>query len=111
RWIEALLVKPGRSICVAAGNAGQERAEKPGDIGYILGRIYTSGRIAAKGLDHDIEWFVAGDNIIDVSENELEIWYEAQDRFSISILPPDGQWIGPVEPGEFIENLQLAVKT
>jgi subtilisin family serine protease len=111
RWIEALLAKPGRSICVAAGNAGQEREEKPGDIGYVLGRIHTSGLIAATGLVQDIEWFVAGDNVIDVSENELEIWYEAQDQFSIEILPPDGQWIGPVAPGEFIENLQLPDKT
>jgi subtilisin family serine protease len=111
RWIEALLAKPGRSICVAAGNAGQEREEKPGDIGYILGRIHTSGLIAATGLVQDIEWFVAGDNVIDVSENELEIWYEAQDQFSIEILTPDGQSIGPVAPGEFIENLQLSDKT
>jgi subtilisin family serine protease len=111
RWIEALLAKPGRSICVAAGNAGQEREEKPGDIGYILGRIHTSGLIAATGLVQDIEWFVAGDNVIDVSENELEIWYEAQDQFSIEILTPDGQSIGPVAPGEFIENLQLPDKT
>jgi subtilisin family serine protease len=111
RWIDALLAKPGRSICVAAGNAGQEREEKPGDIGYILGRIHTSGLIAATGLDHDIEWLVAGDGLIDVSENELEIWYEAQDRVSIEILPPDGQRIGPVMPGEFIENLQLPDKT
>ena len=30
------------------------------DIGYILGRIHTSGKIAAKGLNHDIEWMVDG---------------------------------------------------
>ncbi len=112
RWIDALLARPARSICVAAGNAGQERAAQPHDIGYILGRIHTSGKIAAKGLNHDIEWMVTGDTIMDVSENELEIWYELQDRIAISVLPPGGdKWIGPVKPGEFIENLKLPSQT
>jgi len=110
RWIDAILVKPGRSICVAAGNAGQERGESPGDLGYIFGRIHTSGRIAARGLDHIIEWNVAGDDKIDASENELELWYESQDRISVSIMPPGGSWIGPVAPGEYIENKQLPDK-
>ena len=107
RWLDALTAEPGRCICVAAGNAGQERAEKPGDIGFILGRIHTSGRIAAKGLDHDVEWTVAGDTVIDVSENELEFWYEAQDRIAVSIKPPNCEWIGPIAPGEYLENYQL----
>jgi subtilisin family serine protease len=107
RWIDSLIAEPGRSICVAAGNAGQERADKPGDLGYILGRIHTSGCIAAKGLNHDIEWMVAGDNVMDVSENEFELWYEAQDQFEVSVKAPGGDWIGPVKPGEFIENLLL----
>jgi subtilisin family serine protease len=112
RWIDALLALPGRSICVAAGNAGQEREQQPGDLGYILGRIHTSGRIPAKGLDHDIEWIVAGDTIIDVSENELELWYEPHDRIAISIKPPGSdEWIGPIAPGEFLQNLQLEDKT
>ena len=41
---------------------------------------------------------------MDVSENEMEIWFSAQDRFAVSIKPPGGDWIGPVEPREFIEN-------
>jgi subtilisin family serine protease len=111
RWLDKLIAKPGRSICVAAGNAGQERAEQPGDLGYILGRIHTGGRIPAAGLDHDLEWIVAGDTVIDVSENELEFWYEPQDRIAISIKPPDGAWIGPVRPGEYLENFQLPGRT
>jgi subtilisin family serine protease len=111
RWIDALIAEPKRSVCVAAGNAGQERAAKPGDLGYILGRIHTSGRIASKGLNYDIEWIVAGDNQIDVSENELEFWYEPQDQIAVYVMPPGGAWIGPVKPGEFIENLVLPNKT
>lgn len=113
RWLDAWLAKPGRSICVAAGNAGQERPEAPGDLSYMLGRIHTSGRVASRGLDHDVEWVVAGDTVVDVSENELEIWYEPQDRFAVSVLPPlgGGDWIGQIRPGEFLENIQLPDRT
>lgn len=111
RWIDAWLARPGRSICVAAGNAGQEREETPGDLGYVMGRIHTGGRIAAKGLDHDVDWVVAGNGVMDVSENELEIWYEAQDRFAVSVRPPGGAWTGPIAPGEYLENFQLQNQT
>ena len=111
RWIDTLLARPGRSLCVAAGNAGQERAAHDGDLGFMLGRIHTSGRIVAKGLRHDIEWVVHGNGIKDVSENELEIWYELQDRIDVSIKPPNGRWIGPVAPGEYLENIQLSDRT
>ena len=111
RWIDALLTEEGRALCVAAGNAGQEKEESPGDVGWLFGRIHTSGRIPAKGLSHDIEWVVAGNRVIDVSENELEIWYESQDRFEVSVRPPNGSWIGPIAPGEYLENIQLPDKT
>lgn len=109
RWIDAALSVAGRSVCVAAGNAGQEVAEFPGDRGYVMGRIHTSGRIASRGLDADLEWLVVGNGEVDVSENELEIWYGPQDRFRVSLRPPGpgSRWIGPVGPGEYVENLQL----
>jgi len=108
RWIDMALTVPGRSVCVAAGNAGQEAAEFEGDAGFVMGRIHTSGRIAARELNADIEWLVIGNGIVDVSENELEIWYGPQDRFAVSVRPPGGAWIGPVGPRQFIENQQLA---
>jgi subtilisin family serine protease len=107
RWIDAALAVPGRSVCVAAGNAGQEVAEFPGDLGYVMGRIHTSGQIPARGLNKDIELVVVGNGAADLSENELEIWYGAQDRFAVQLRPPGGDWIGPVRPGEFKENEQL----
>ena len=108
RWIDSTLATPGRSICVAAGNAGQEAPSHPNDIGYVMGRIHTSGRIAATGLDADIEWIVVGNSIQDISENELEIWYSSADRYAVSVRPPGwSSWIGPIEPGEFVENRQL----
>jgi subtilisin family serine protease len=107
RWIDSALAVPGRSVCVAAGNAGQEAAAFPGDHGYVMGRIHTEGRVPARGLSVDMEWVVVGNGIADISENELEIWYGAQDRFAVSVLPPGGEWIGPIAPREFVENRQL----
>jgi subtilisin family serine protease len=107
RWIDSALSMPGRSVCTAAGNAGQEVAEFEGDMGYVMGRIHTSGTIAARELYADLEWTVVGNGIADVSENELELWYGPQDRFDVSVKPPGGNWIGPVEPRQFMENVQL----
>ncbi|PCJ94428.1 MAG: peptidase S8 and S53 subtilisin kexin sedolisin [Flavobacteriaceae bacterium] len=107
RWIDNQLTQDGRCVCVATGNAGQEKGLSPDDFGYIMGRIHTSGKIANKGLSKDLEWHVIGNGISDVSENELEIWYEPQDRFSVMVKPPGADWIGPVRPQQFIENQQL----
>jgi subtilisin family serine protease len=48
---------------------------------------------------------------MDMSENELEIWYESQDRIEVSIKPPNGNWIGPIAPSQYLENKQLADAT
>jgi hypothetical protein len=72
-----------------------------------MGRIHTSGQILARGLEVEIEWTVIGDGIEDVSENELEIWYGAQDRFIVAVKPPgDLDWI-EVRPREYVENKRL----
>lgn len=107
RWIDALLSAPGRAICLAAGNAGQEKGEDADDSGFIMGRIHASGKIASRGLNVDLEWNVVGGRIEDMSENELEIWYGAQDRLTVMIKPPgQADWI-TVKPGEFVENKLL----
>ena len=111
RWIDAGLTRPGRSVCVAAGNAGQERGQDEQDFGWVMGRVHSSGRVAARELVHDLEWTVVGNGIADISENELEIWYGAQDRFAVQIKPPGEDWTDPVEPGQFIENRQLSDET
>jgi subtilisin family serine protease len=107
RWIDASLTRPGRCVSVAAGNAGQEKGTGEGDIGWILGRVHSSGRIPARELVRDIEWNVVGNGIRDLSENELEVWFGAQDRFSVQLKPPDEPWTEVVAPGEFIENRKL----
>ncbi|MEA2270014.1 MAG: hypothetical protein QOC64_2624 [Solirubrobacteraceae bacterium] len=111
RWIDACLTQPGRSVCVAAGNAGQDRAASEGDLGWTMGRVHTAGQIPARGLMADIEWNVVGNGIADLSENELELWYGPQDRFAVQVKPPGEPWTDPVEPGQFIENRQLSDRT
>lgn len=107
RWLDAYLATPGRAICVAAGNAGQEAAQDDGDLGWMMGRIHTSGRIPSRGLEVELEWTVVGNGIEDVSENELEIWYGPQDRIIASVKPPGGgPWI-EAGPQEFVENKRL----
>jgi len=108
RWIDAWLATPGRCVCVAAGNAGQDKAETPDDVGFVMGRVHTSGTIPAAGLDLDIDWTVAGSDGHDYSENELEIWFSAQDKIGVSVRDPAGRTYGPVEPLEFIENQRLS---
>ena len=108
RWIDAAMSTPGRAICVAAGNAGQEAAESPDDTGFVVGRIHTGGRLASAGLVTDIEWVVVGNGLIDISENELELWFSAQDQVAVSVRPPGSDaFIGPVRPNEYIQNRQL----
>lgn len=108
RWIDAAMSVPGRCVCVAAGNAGQEIAAFEGDSGFVMGRIHTSGIVPGNALAKDIEWLVVGNGIADLSENELEIWFSAQDRLAVQVRPPNSdQWIGPIEPRQFIENQQL----
>lgn len=108
RWIDAALATPGRAVTVAAGNSGQEKGETEDDLGWIMGRIHASGTFPAAGLEQDLEWVVVGNGIMDLSENELEIWYSSQDRFAISIKPPGMDWIREIEPREFIQNRMLA---
>lgn len=108
RWIDAALALPGRCVTVAAGNAGQERSEFEGDWGYVMGRIHTSGHVSAAELTQDIEWVAFGNGNFDLSENELELWFSPQDRFEISLKPPNShRWIGPVGPRQYIENQRL----
>lgn len=107
RWIDDALSQPGRCVCVAAGNAGQEGPQFEGDLGYVSGRIHASGRVPSRGLTFDLQWEVVGNGIVDVSENEMEIWYEAGDEFAVSVRPPSGGWTGVVGPGEFYENRHL----
>ncbi|WP_223788393.1 S8 family serine peptidase [Marinicella meishanensis] len=107
RWFDNALSVPGRSITMAAGNSGQDKPEYEDDTTWIMGRIHTNGKIASRGLSKELEWVVVGNGIEDLSENELEIWYNSQDRFIVELLPPgESKWIS-AKPQEFVENKRL----
>ncbi len=108
RWIDHALATAGRSVCVAAGNAAQEAPVGPGDWGYVMGRIHSGDQLTEERDTTTLEWIVVGDGIADISENELEIWYSPQDRMAVELKAPGSdEWIGPVEPGEYVENRAL----
>jgi subtilisin family serine protease len=107
RWIDNALTTPGRCVCVAAGNAGQVEPTSPTDTRLVMGRVHAGGTFAATGLRHELGWVVGGSSIADISDNEMEIWYGPQDRIDVEIRPPDGDWIGPIRPGERIRNETL----
>jgi subtilisin family serine protease len=111
RWLDSLLSKPGRALCVAAGNSGQDVPESADDIGWMMGRIHTTGHVPEAETHVDLEWEVLQYGSEDMSENELEIWYSSLDEIAVSIQAPDGQWIGPVETCQYIENQQLSSGT
>jgi subtilisin family serine protease len=106
QWLDSVLAKPGVCICVAAGNAGQEKGLSPNDFGWISGRIHTSGRIPARGLRTDLEWIVVGQegqfSVSDISENELTIWYSAQDRIDAEVIDPSGRATPVVKPRNYL---------
>ena len=72
-----------------------------------MGQIHTSGQIPKAGLNVELEWVVVGNGLLDISENEFELWYGPQDRFTVQVRPPGMDWLEEIEPGQFIENRQL----
>ncbi len=111
RWIDTSMFEPGRAICVAAGNSGQDQPQYDGDLGFWSGRVHASGKIPSASLRTDLEWVVVGNGLEDISENQMAIWYGAEDEFAVTLFAPDGTAIGPVLPGERIENKMLADRT
>ena len=107
RWIDAALVHGGCAVSVAAGNAGQEGPTDPDDIGFIMGRIHTSGQLSGSGDVRELQFRVVGNTISDISENELEVWYSNRDRIAVELILPDGSSVGTVEPGDELEGHAL----
>jgi subtilisin family serine protease len=108
QWIDRVLTTRGRCITVAGGNAGQTKPETPQDRNIITGRIHAEGAVSARGLRQDLTWIVEGNETFsDVSENEMEIWYSAQDQFEVAIRPPGGAWGQPVGPMRQVSNQAL----
>lgn len=108
RWIDNALATRGRCVSVAAGNAGQVEPRWLDDKDFVKGRIHAGGSLPATSLRHELGWVTGGEDILDVSENELEIWYGPQDRFDVEVKPPGLPWVATVPQGSKIRNQVLA---
>lgn len=74
---------PNRAIVIAAANS------------YNDG-IHASGQLT-QGETKDLIWQIpAGD----LTHNELEIWYESEDRIAVELITPNGRSLGIIEPGK-----------
>jgi len=73
---------PNRTVIMAAGNS-------------FGANIYASGKVE-KGGFADLHWRIPSLNSIN---NEVEIWYSGQDRFTLEVIQPDGKPKAKVFPG------------
>ena len=82
--IDSLLEqKPNRAVVIAASNS------------YADG-IHATGEV--KGNDvYDLTWIMPGG---DISDNEMEIWYNGKGRLDVEVFNAVGTSFGSVPPGE-----------
>lgn len=104
RWIDHAVATHGRAVTVAAGNAGATEPDPEGGISHLLGRVHASGKIEARELSQELHWNVMGEGFADMSVNEMEIWYPAQDRISVKLTAPDGEAFPMISSGYQLVN-------
>ena len=84
KGIDSLLQqRPNRAVTIAAANAFDDG-------------IHASGQVLANGT-FDLRWRIPTS---DFSQNELELWYASEDRFTVELLAPDGTTVLSVGPGQ-----------
>lgn len=74
--------RPNRAVVVAAGNSHGERLHVTGKVG--------------QGETVEIKWNIPEN---DSTPNELEVWYDRDDRFSVEVEDPKGRSFTKVAPG------------
>jgi subtilisin family serine protease len=80
-----ILEAPGRAICMSTGNYQQSQA-------------HAHGRLRP-GSSRTLTWMV---DPADVTPNELEVWYNGRDTFTVSVAPPTSDQIFSVALDEKI---------
>lgn len=80
---QAVWTQDGRAIVNSAGN-------------YFAARAHAFARLS-QGAEHDLDFEVPAN---DYTNSEVEIYYEASDRFIAEIYAPNGTLLGRVAPGE-----------
>lgn len=89
RGLDNLLGDPGKAMVKSAGNAGADG-------------IHARGAVPAGGEETVAFTVKTGDT----SPETMDIWYDGNDRFEVSLTAPDGTASIPVSPGTSI-NLNL----
>jgi len=74
---------PNRAMVIAASNSFSDG-------------IHAAGRVAAGG-SVDLVWDIPSN---DATSNELEIWYQGEDRFGVEVIAPNGETLIRVAPGQ-----------
>lgn len=101
RAIDRLAETPGRAFVLAGGNEHVFRGHASGTLATGQSRTLRwkfGGRLPLPGGGV----LPAGQG--DRTSNELEIWYSSRDRLRVSLASPDGQVVGPVEPGSTLDR-------
>lgn len=82
RFLDNLLVTPGRAIVLSAGNSNNTASHAAG--------IVMAGNSVDLALTYG-----AGTNVSDA----VDIWYDGHDRFDVTVILSTGASIGPLAPG------------
>jgi subtilisin family serine protease len=92
QYLDNLLVTPGRAITLSAGNSNTTAA-------HAAGKVPAGGTVNLllnyRTLDVDGD----GANDLPIANDAVDIWYDGQDRFNVTVTCPTGAPIGPVVPG------------
>jgi len=78
-----LAAAPNRAVTIAASNAFDDGIH--------------AGGIVARGGTVDLAWRIPPG---DWSDNECEVWYDANDRISVELIAPGGSSLGSIKPGD-----------
>jgi subtilisin family serine protease len=87
---DLLLDEGGRAIVQSAGN-------------YRTKRIHARGLIPA-GATEQLSWATARD---DETANELEIWYDGEQRLDLRLGTPNGKWFQPISLDNRVHTMRF----
>jgi subtilisin family serine protease len=103
RAIDRLSEVPGRAFVLAGGKQ------------HVF-RGHASGLLSAAGQTRTLRWQFGGGLPLGVggaplptgrdrTPREMEIWYSSQDQIRVTVTAPGGQTIGPLDPGETVDEV------
>lgn len=94
QFLDNLLLTPGRAITLSAGNSNNTGSHAAGTVA-TGGTANLQLNYVSADLNGD------GVNELPVSSDDVEIWYDGHDRFTVTVTVPTvpATVVGPVAPG------------